>query len=97
MSISILSKYTCNFSLPKVTEGQTSIYMKSIVLTLGVCFTCLIFLIEKFGSVFQAATSIGGITAGCHLGLFTLGMTCKTVNTKVIHLCSFLLPISILY
>lgn len=73
-------------SLPKATEEQASNYMKIIVVISGLVVMFMVLVIEKMGTVFQASTSLGGVYAGCLLGIFTLGMTCKTVNTKVICL-----------
>lgn len=71
------------FSMPKATEEQASNYMKLIVIISGATVTCLVFFVEKMGTAFQIGSSITGVSAGCHLGIFTLGMTCKTANTKV--------------
>lgn len=77
-----------NFSLPKTTEEQASLHMKKIVVILGTIFTCSVYFIEKFGSVFQAAISLSGVITGCQLAIFTLGMTCRKVNTKVRYFLS---------
>lgn len=58
--------------------------MKIIVVVSGSIMTCMVFLIEKMGTVFQASLSLAGVTAGAQLGIFTLGMTSKRVTTKVI-------------
>lgn len=57
--------------------------MKLITVAYGVIITCGVFVIERMGTVFQAALSLAGVPAGTQLGIFTLGMTCRTVNTKV--------------
>lgn len=71
------------FSLPKATEEQASNYMKLITIVFGIIVIVMVFVIEKMGAVFQASLSLFAIPAGSLLGIFTLGMTCKTVNTKV--------------
>uniref|UniRef100_A0AAR5PFT8 Sodium/solute symporter n=1 Tax=Dendroctonus ponderosae TaxID=77166 RepID=A0AAR5PFT8_DENPD len=57
-----------------LTEAQASFLMKMIVATIGVICVGLVFVVEKLGTLIQAAGSIGAITAGPLLGVFCLGM-----------------------
>lgn len=57
--------------------------MKWLVVVLGIIVTGLVFVVEKLGPVFQVGTSISGITVGAFLGIFTIGMTSRSANTKV--------------
>lgn len=57
-----------------LTEAQASFLMKVIVATIGVICVALVFVVEKLGTLIQAAGSIGAITAGPLLGVFSLGM-----------------------
>lgn len=65
-----------------LTEGQASFLMKVIVMIVGAICVALVFLVEKLGALIQAAGSLGAITAGPLLGIFTLGMFCPFANPK---------------
>lgn len=43
----------------------------------------LVLVIERLGPVFQMAISLSGVAAGTVLGLFTTGMLCRKINSKV--------------
>ncbi|XP_050302091.1 sodium-coupled monocarboxylate transporter 1-like [Anthonomus grandis grandis] len=57
-----------------LTESQASLLMKIIVVIIGFVCVALVFVVEKLGTLIQAAGSIGAITAGPLLGVFCLGM-----------------------
>lgn len=57
--------------------------MKCLAVILGVVVTGLVFIVEKLGPVFQVSNSLAGIMQGSFLGMFTIGMTSHTANTKV--------------
>lgn len=69
--------------MPAISEKRASTIMKFIVLGLGVLIAILAIVVERLGSVFQAALILGGVSAGSLLGLFTLGMTTRTANSIV--------------
>lgn len=57
-----------------LTEAQASFLMKVIVVVIGSICVALVFVVEKMGALIQASGSLGAITAGPLLGIFTLGM-----------------------
>ncbi|CAG9768944.1 unnamed protein product [Ceutorhynchus assimilis] len=57
-----------------LTEAQASLLMKVIVVIIGTVCVGLVFVVEKLGTLIQAAGSIGAITAGPLMGVFALGM-----------------------
>ncbi|XP_030757152.1 sodium-coupled monocarboxylate transporter 2-like isoform X2 [Sitophilus oryzae] len=57
-----------------LTESQASFLMKLIVVIVGTICVALVFVVEKLGALIQAAGSLGAITAGPLLGVFSLGM-----------------------
>lgn len=57
--------------------------MKWTVVVLGIIVTALVFVVEKMGPIFQIGISIDSVAAGAYLGIFTIGMTSRTTNTKV--------------
>ncbi|KYB27649.1 Putative sodium-dependent multivitamin transporter-like Protein [Tribolium castaneum] len=69
----------CHFS---ITERQGKLFTKSIILILGIASVCLVFVVEKMGSVFAVATSLSAIVAGTMFGVFTLGMLVPWANVK---------------
>lgn len=67
---------------PKATEKRESDVMKIIVIALGILMLSLVFVVEQMGQVFRISIAVSGLTAGALLGLFTIGMTSRFVNTK---------------
>lgn len=65
------------------TEKTASNCMKIIVVVIGSICTAMVFIVEKMGGIVQLSYSLGGITSGPILGLFTLGMLCPKANSKV--------------
>lgn len=62
------------------------IFLKQLIVVIfGIIITSLVFVVEKLGPVFQMTTTISGIPSGALLGLFTTGMLCRRINTKVIR------------
>ncbi|XP_065162813.1 sodium-coupled monocarboxylate transporter 1-like [Atheta coriaria] len=66
----------------KLTDEQTYILMKSSVVVLGVICVVLVFLVEKMGAVLQLTASIGAISAGPCLSLFTMGILLPWIGAK---------------
>lgn len=66
-----------------LSEGHASLLMKIIVVLIGFVCVGLVFVVEKLGTLIQAAGSIGAITAGPLLGVFSLGMFFPGANPEV--------------
>lgn len=66
-----------------LTEGQASFLMKVMVVIIGGICVGLVFVVEKMGALIQASGSLGAITAGPLLGIFTLGMFFPFANPLV--------------
>lgn len=66
-----------------MSESRASFLMKIIVVIIGSVCVALVFVVEKMGALIQASGSLGAITAGPLLGIFTLGMFFPTANSKV--------------
>lgn len=56
--------------------------MKLLVVILGTIIVSLVFVVEHMGQVFRVNIAVAGLTAGSLLGLFTVGMFSRYVNTK---------------
>lgn len=67
---------------PEASEKRVSDVMKLFVVLLGTLFVLLVFVVEHMGQVFRISIAVSGLTAGALLGLFTIGMTSRFVNTK---------------
>lgn len=66
-----------------MSEAQASFLMKVIVVIIGTISVALVFVVEHMGMLIQASGSLGSITAGPLLGIFTLGMFVPFANPKV--------------
>ncbi|XP_075214684.1 sodium-coupled monocarboxylate transporter 1-like [Lycorma delicatula] len=65
-----------------LSEVNASRLMKAVVIIIGTICTILVFVVEKLGMLIQAGKSLGAITAGPLLGMFTLGMLFPKANAK---------------
>ncbi|XP_047001708.1 sodium-coupled monocarboxylate transporter 1-like [Schistocerca americana] len=71
------------FPSRRLSERQTDLLMKGVVVAVGVLCTALVFVVEKMGSaVLQMAISLGSMSHGPSLALFTTGMFFSWVNAK---------------
>ncbi|XP_065221047.1 sodium-coupled monocarboxylate transporter 1-like isoform X2 [Planococcus citri] len=70
------------FYKKELSEAEASNLMKVIVILLGLICVILVFVIEQLGTLIEIATSLGGVTSGALLGIFTLGMFLPWVNEK---------------
>uniref|UniRef100_A0A1B0CT26 Putative sodium/solute symporter n=1 Tax=Lutzomyia longipalpis TaxID=7200 RepID=A0A1B0CT26_LUTLO len=66
---------------PSLSDEAGSRIMKMLVVGIGTTCLGLVFVVEKLGNIFSLGISIGGVTAGTLLGIFTLGMVCPRANT----------------
>lgn len=67
---------------PKSSEKRVSDVMKALVVVLGLLMLSLVFIVEQMGQVFRISIAVSGLTDGALLGLFTVGMLSRFVNTK---------------
>lgn len=67
---------------PDASEKRVSDVMKLLVVILGTIIVSLVFVVEHMGQVFRVNIAVAGLTAGSLLGLFTVGMMSRFVNTK---------------
>ncbi|XP_013106006.2 sodium-coupled monocarboxylate transporter 1 isoform X1 [Stomoxys calcitrans] len=65
-----------------LTERQTAIALRSIVVVFGFSSMAMVKVVEKLGMVMQLSTTVGSMTAGPLFGLFTVGMTMPFVKTE---------------
>lgn len=74
MSAVILEDFVkCSIKKP-LTEKQTHYIMRAVVAVFGAICVCLVLVVEKLGAVLQLSMSLGAVTNGPLLGIFTMGV-----------------------
>ncbi|XP_047119680.1 sodium-coupled monocarboxylate transporter 1-like [Schistocerca piceifrons] len=67
----------------RLSDRKADLLMKAVVVISGATCTALVFVVERLGSaVLQVSISLGSITNGPTLGLFTVGMFFPRVNSR---------------
>lgn len=56
--------------------------MKIIVVILGLILIVLVILVDKLGQVYELSLTLSSVTNGTMLGIFTMGMVCRSANSK---------------
>lgn len=74
MSAVILEDFVKSFIKKPLTEKQTHYIMRFVVAIFGGICVCLVFLVEKLGTVLQLSISLGAVSNGPLLGIFTMGV-----------------------
>lgn len=69
----------CGINVP---ENKGASLSKWISIVVGIVSFCLVFVVERLGSVLQVALSFNGMAGGIILGLFSLGMFFPWANSK---------------
>ncbi|XP_067005476.2 sodium-coupled monocarboxylate transporter 1 [Anabrus simplex] len=81
MSAVVLEDFFKTFRKTPLTERQTNIVMKSVVVIVGSVCVGLVFVVEKMGSVLQMSTSLEAVTGGPGLGIFCMALFLPWVNS----------------
>ncbi|XP_049786323.1 sodium-coupled monocarboxylate transporter 1-like [Schistocerca cancellata] len=75
-----------DFLLPlmpkKKTDLLVNLIMQAIVLVVGIITVGMVYIVERLGTILELGYSVGGVTNGSLLGIFTLGMLVPSANTK---------------
>ncbi|XP_035919646.1 sodium-coupled monocarboxylate transporter 1 [Anopheles stephensi] len=80
MSAVVLEDFFKPFSNRPLSEKQTSIIMRAVVAVFGSICVALVLIVEKLGSVLQLSMSLGSVSNGPLLGIFTLGVLIPWAN-----------------
>lgn len=64
MSAVVLEDFAKNIVKKPLTERQTHYIMRGVVAVFGTICVCLVFLVEKLGTVLQLAFSVGAVSNG---------------------------------
>lgn len=82
MSAVILEDFFKTFSKTPLTDKQTGYIMRGVVAIFGAICVVLVLVVEKLGSVLQLSMSLGAVTNGPLLGIFTMGVTIPWVHAN---------------
>ncbi|RZB40467.1 SSF domain containing protein, partial [Asbolus verrucosus] len=74
--------FILKFTGPGISDKTSSYILKLIVVIIGVICTALVFVLEHLGGILPLAISLGGMTAGPLLGMFTLGVLFPKASSK---------------
>lgn len=74
MSAVILEDFIKSFIKKPLTQKQTHYVMRFVVAIFGFICVCLVFLVEKLGTVLQLSISLSAVSNGPLLGIFTMGV-----------------------
>lgn len=80
MSAVILEDFVKSFIKKPLTEKQTHYVMRFVVAIFGGICVCLVSLVEKLGAVLQLSISLGAVSNGPLLGIFTMGVLLPWIN-----------------
>ncbi|XP_068904857.1 sodium-coupled monocarboxylate transporter 1-like [Tenebrio molitor] len=82
MAAVILEDFQKVYIRRSLSERMSSIIMKLSVVIFGTLCVGLVYIIEKLGAILQVYMSVGAVTNGTTLGLFTVGILLPWVNEK---------------
>ncbi|XP_067000758.2 sodium-coupled monocarboxylate transporter 1 isoform X2 [Anabrus simplex] len=69
-----------------ITERESNILMRSVVIFFGIAGGALVYVIEKIGTIIQITYTVGTMTDGPALGVFLMGFFLPFVNTQPVEL-----------
>lgn len=74
MSAVMLEDFFKPFTQKPLTDRQTQYIMRGVVAVFGAICVCLVLVVEKLGTVLQLSMSVGAVSNGPLLGIFTMGV-----------------------
>ncbi|XP_055705827.1 sodium-coupled monocarboxylate transporter 1 isoform X1 [Phlebotomus papatasi] len=80
MSAVVLEDFCKPFARRPLSTTATNWIMRSVVVGVGALCVCLVFVVEKMGTVLQLTMSLEAITNGPLLGIFTIGILLPCIN-----------------
>lgn len=89
LSAVLLEDFFKPFSKTPLTEKQTKYIMRGVVVVFGAICVALVFVVEQLGSVLMLSMSLGSISQGPLLGVFTCGVMFPWVTGTVSPLIYF--------
>lgn len=84
LAATVYEDFISPFVSKSTSQERVSLYLKLLVVGIGVFSTLCVYIVEKLGSLLTLTVSFVGVTAGPLLGLFSVGMLIPMVNEKVV-------------
>ncbi|KAJ3663287.1 hypothetical protein Zmor_007590 [Zophobas morio] len=78
----VFEDFVVKITGPIQNEKTAATILKILVLVAGVICTLLVLVVERLGGVLSLAISLGGVTSGPLLGMFTLGVLFPKASSK---------------
>lgn len=82
MSAVVLEDFFKSFCKEPLTDRQTALIMRGVVVVFGAICVGLVFVVEQLGTVLQLSMSLGAVSNGPLLGIFTMGVMVPWVEGK---------------
>ncbi|KAJ6639617.1 Sodium-coupled monocarboxylate transporter 1 [Pseudolycoriella hygida] len=82
MAAIVLEDFVKPFARTPLSEKLTNYLMRGTVLVIGVISVCLVFVVERMGTVLQLSITLSGMTGGPIFGMFTIGFMCPWVKQR---------------
>lgn len=83
MSAVVLEDFVKPFTKKPLTERLINWVMRSTVVIIGITSVCMVYIVEKAGTVLQLTMSLEAVTNGPLFGVFTLGIFAPWINSEV--------------
>jgi len=90
LSAVFLEDYIKPLAKKPLTEHQTGVTVRLCTVIIGIISVALVFVVERMSShVLQLGIANGSVVQGPLLGLFSMGLLCPSINSKVSFPSSF--------
>lgn len=73
MAAVILEDFYKSYFINPLSELNTQILMKTTVVLFGAVCIAMVFIMEKLGSILQISMSVGAVSNGASIGIFSMG------------------------
>lgn len=83
MSAVVLEDLVKSFTKKPLGDKQTAFIMRAVVVIVGAICVGLVFVVERLGTVLQLSMSLGAVTNGPLLGIFTMAVAIPWVEGRV--------------
>ncbi|KAI4470154.1 sodium-coupled monocarboxylate transporter [Holotrichia oblita] len=82
LAATIYEDFISPFVSKDTSQERIGLYLKWIVVIIGITSTALVYVVEQLGGLVQLTLSFSGITSGPTVGLFIVGMLLPQVTSK---------------